>query len=163
MYKLDYSKTKIIQLSNDAFYYLREEDEPLDEANMEEAEEIIGLFPNGFIIEDDWSFIEGTDLIEAKFVPYVPEVVKPRPVSTIVCVSEDQDDYDMYFELAQGVILQLKYLSRDAIRVWWRDYNRNTREHYGDFKILVNKYGGKYFQKGPISTFYIKRFRKKVK
>ena len=54
LFLLDRSKTLELQISNDAFFYLLEEEEPLDEANLEEAQEILAMFPNGFVIEDGW-------------------------------------------------------------------------------------------------------------
>ena len=55
-FKLDYSKAQTIQISNDAFFFITEEEEPLDEENLEEAQEILSMFPNGFYVEDkdDW-------------------------------------------------------------------------------------------------------------
>ena len=53
-----------MQISNDAFYYLYYGEEPLDDENMEEAQEIADMFPNGFVIEDNWENVDDTDLIE---------------------------------------------------------------------------------------------------
>ena len=69
-YKLDPSKALVRILSNDAFFWLFAEEEPLDEENLEEAEEIQALFPNGFIIQEGWTY-EDEDSIKATFIPYV--------------------------------------------------------------------------------------------
>ena len=52
-FRLDYSQQQTMQISNDAFFYLLEEEEPLDEENLEEAYEILALFPHGFNIEEN--------------------------------------------------------------------------------------------------------------
>lgn len=73
-YKLDASKTVSLQISNDTFWYLYQEEEMIDDSNMEEAEEIISMFPNGFIIKDDFAVVEDQpDLIECEFIPYVED------------------------------------------------------------------------------------------
>lgn len=72
-YKLDPSKAEIRYLTNDAFFWLKDEEDPIDEDNLEEAEEILALFPNGFVIQDKWKYVD-EDTIEATFVPYVEEI-----------------------------------------------------------------------------------------
>ena len=52
MYKLDYSKKQVLQLSNDAFFYLKEEEEPLDEV---------------------CKYVEDSDMVEATFIPYIDD------------------------------------------------------------------------------------------
>lgn len=75
-YKLDSTKAQQLQMSNDAFHYLMYGEEPLDDDNMEEANEIAAMFPFGFSI-GDWEYVEGEyDLIEAIFTPYVKDDVK---------------------------------------------------------------------------------------
>ena len=148
MFKLDYSRAEVLQLSNDAFYYLKDEDEPLDELNLEEAQEIMAMFPNGFIIDDDWSAIEDSDLIEAKFIPYV----------------QDTSECSEYCELARNVYLQLIRLDNNRIEVWWCNDNIGTRDLYGQFDILTNKFGLQYFTKGPgQSVYFLKNFVKRQK
>ena len=61
-FKLDYSKAQVIQISNDAFFFITEEEEPLDEENLEEAQEILSMFPNGFYVEDEDDWDEYQDL-----------------------------------------------------------------------------------------------------
>lgn len=71
-YILDPTKTEVRLLSNDAFFWLKDEDDPIDEDNLEEAEEILALFPNGFVIQDKWTYVDN-DTIEATFIPYVED------------------------------------------------------------------------------------------
>lgn len=153
-FKLDKSQALELQISNDAFFYLLEEEEPLDEANLEEAQEILEMFPNGFIIEEGWKPVEDSDLIEAIFVPYV----------------KDLDDYDEYLDLTKYVQLQIKWLSPTQILAWWYNSKTGTRELRGDFKVYTNEYGLKCFHTGnqnePFaagknSLFFLKHFKKK--
>lgn len=73
-YKLDATKSQTLQISNDAFWYLYQEDEMIDETNMDEAKEIMQMFPFGFIIKDDYAILEDEpDLVECTFIPYVEE------------------------------------------------------------------------------------------
>ena len=74
-YKLDAKKATTLQISNDSFWYLYQEDEMIDEDNMEEAQEIMSMFPNGFIIKDNFKIVDDEpDLIECTFVPYVQDI-----------------------------------------------------------------------------------------
>ena len=107
MYKLNYEKAVVLQISNDAFFYLAKDEYPIDEANFEEIEEIQEMFPCGFYIEDNWSYVEDCDdLIEATFVPY----------------EEDKWDYDEYIDMFNDWQLQIKWLDgKSKVRI--RYYN----------------------------------------
>lgn len=69
--KLDYnpSKIKIVQLSNDAYYYLAFKEPCLDEDNMDEAKEFKEQFPYGFKFEPGIEPVEDSDLVECKVIP----------------------------------------------------------------------------------------------
>lgn len=153
-FKLDKNKALELQITNDAFFYLLEEEEPLDEANLEEAQEILAMFPNGFVIEEGWKPVEDSDLIEATFIPY----------------TVDNADYDEYFELTARMQIQIKWLDTIHIRVWYYDSETSARELQGDFKVYANEYGLKCFHTGnqdndfvpgKNSLFYLKYFKKK--
>ena len=74
-YKLDAEKAITLQICNDSFWYLYQEEEMIDEDNMEEAEEILAMFPNGFIIKEDFRVVDDEpDLIECTFIPYVEDI-----------------------------------------------------------------------------------------
>lgn len=154
-FRLDYSQQQTMQISNDAFFYLLEEEEPLDEENLEEAYEILALFPHGFNIEENWKAIEDSDLIECTFVPYV----------------EDDMDFDEYEELTKYLQQQIKWLDANTIRVWWYNLQTGARELRGDFKVYTNKYGLKCFHTGnqdedfvtgKMSLYFLKNFKKRV-
>ena len=153
-YVLDRSQAIEMQISNDAFFYLLEEEEPLDEANLEEAQEILAMFPNGFVIDEGWKPVEDSDLIEVMFTPYVP----------------DTADYDEYLELTAQHHLQIKWLDAIHIRAWWYNVETGARELKGDYKVTTNEYGLKCFHTGgqevpfvpgKSSLFFLKHFKKK--
>ena len=73
-YKLDSNKAEIRLLSNDAFFWLKDEEDPIDEDNLEEAQEILSMFPNGFVIAENWKYVDD-DTIQATFVPYVEDTL----------------------------------------------------------------------------------------
>lgn len=154
-FKLDYSKAQTMQISNDAFFFITEEEEPLDEENLEEAQEVLSMFPNGFYVEENWKPVEDSDLIEATFIPYV----------------EDEDDWDEYQDLTKYIQMQIKWLDANHIRVWWYNSQTGTRELRGDFKVYTNKYGLKCFHTGnqdedfvtgKMSLYFLKNFKKRV-
>lgn len=154
-FRLDYSKAQTMQISNDAFFFITEEEEPLDEENLEEAQEVLSMFPNGFYVEENWKPVEDSDLIEATFIPYV----------------EDEDDWDEYQDLTKYIQMQIKWLDANHIRVWWFNNQTGTRELRGDFKVYTNKYGLKCFHTGnqdedfvtgKMSLYFLKNFKKRV-
>lgn len=152
---LDYSKKQTLQISNDAFCFLYYGEEPLDEDNLEEANEVSEMFSDNFYIEDDWKAVDDSDLIECTFVPYV----------------EDQADYDEYENLTKYIQQQIKWLDANHIRVWWFNNQTGTRELRGDFKVYTNKYGLKCFHTGnqdedfatgKMSLYFLKNFKKRI-
>lgn len=154
MFRLDYTCRQTMQISNDAFFYLLEEEEPLDEENLDEAHEILAMFPNGFYIEEDWKAVEDSDLIECTFIPYV----------------EDDMDFDEYQNLTDKLQQQLKWLDSNTIRVWLYSMQNGARELQGDFKVYTNKFGhtcfhtgdqSKQFINGQMSLYFLKHFKKK--
>ncbi len=150
-FKLDYSKAQTMQISNDAFFYLTEEEEPLDEENLDEAKEIVSMFPNGFYVNENWKLVENSDLIEVTFIPYV----------------EDNDDYDEYQNLTNHIQLQIKWLDSNHIKAWRHNSMKCTRELLGEFVVYTNRFGNacfhtgeqnKDFIPGKESLFFMKHF-----
>ena len=58
-------KIETIQITGDAFYYLRDGEEPIDPDNIEEAEEFKTLFGNFRFISEPEPIV-GTDMVEVK-------------------------------------------------------------------------------------------------
>ena len=150
MYSLDYSKRVSLQLTNDAFFYLYQGEELLDEGNMAEVEEVLSMFPNGFEVEESWAEVPQTDLIAAVFVPYI----------------EEQIDYDEYDELCKGYELQIKWRGPALIQVWRHNRRAGTRTECGPFEVRTNQWGNRYFEIPPVtgkqpSVFFLKHFKKR--
>lgn len=125
-YKLDNTKAKQLQLSNDAFYYLMYGEDPLDDDNLDEAKEIAAMFPFGFSISD-WEYVEGeNDLIEATFIPYIEDDVK----------------YDGWMDyLAKNWIFKYRMTSTTTAHI--HIDNEVTGEVHADFECTVVKYKNK--------------------
>lgn len=79
-YILDNKGAEIMRLSNDAFLYLTQEEEPLDEDNLLEAQQLYEEFPLGFEITD-YRYADKGEVI-VKIVPYIeaPVIAKPKVV-----------------------------------------------------------------------------------
>lgn len=69
---LDYESAEVRILSNDAFMFLMYDEEPVDADNLEEVDELKALYPNGFTIDDNWSYLEDGE-IEVKLIPYIKD------------------------------------------------------------------------------------------
>lgn len=71
--KLDYciEKAEVVQLSNDAYFYLACGEQCLDEDNYEEAEELRTQFKYGFKFDKQYGidFVEDSDMIECRIIP----------------------------------------------------------------------------------------------
>lgn len=153
--RLNHSKKQTMQISNDAFMYLFKGEEPLDEENLEEAYEIIALFPDGFSIEKDWKAVEDSDLIECTLVPFI----------------EQECDFDEYENLTNNLQMQIKWLNGDCIRAWLYNLQTGVRELKGDFNVYTNNFGHKCFHTGSqdlqfitgkMSLYFLKNFKKKT-
>lgn len=119
-----------IILSNDAFYYLSEGEEPLDEANLDEAERIAAMFPDGYKITclghaGDKGCFE-CDIVPAK-ADEEPEHVIP---------------------LTRHIQLHLNYIGADRVKVMWVNTYNHIRELYGEFPVHTDAKGRKYIHTG---------------
>ena len=150
---LAYNQKQNYKLSNDAFFYLLEEEEPLDENNLKEARAILAQFSSGFIIEDNWEMLSGTGLVKCTIIPYI----------------EDKADFDEYENLTPNIQMQIKWLGPNIIRAWWFDNKTNIRELKGDFKVYSLQ-GNKCFHTGDqtsgfitgkMSLYFLKQFKKR--
>lgn len=150
MYILDSTQAITVRLSNDGFYYLLSGEEPLDEENIKEAQSIAAKFPYGFEIRENWRTIKDSDLIEATFVPYIPESF----------------DYDEYSDLTNAIQQQIKWLDSNHIRLWHLDKKTGKRTLKGDFEVYKNGFGHLCFQTGDYTKgrgclFYMKYFHRR--
>lgn len=156
MKDLDFERAVTLQLSNDIFYYLKFGEDPLYTDDLSEADRIREQFPEGFEILDEWDAIEGTDLIEAIFVPYSNE----QPQGQL-----EGWDFDMYCDLFNGWQVQIKLL--EGVDVELKIIKTGCAPiREGIYQIETNKWGGKQIKIGDLSTgkgclFNLKHFIKK--
>ena len=155
--KLNCKRKETIRLTNDAFYYLLKGEEPLDEDNLAEALRLTSLHPNGFQINDGWTAVEGSDLIECEIIPYEVE-------------EEEICDYDKYLEVAKNRHLRIKHVNVDKVRLWEYDTETNKQKYVGEFQLHTNKFGLTCFQTGPQNEefqpgkaclYFLKNFKKR--
>ena len=134
-------KETILQLSNDAFFYILSGEQPIDEANLDEANEILGMFPNGFYIKS-WEPIDNSDLIQAVFV------------------MEDDESEWLCYNITKYIQIQIKWL--DSTHILQREINSqtDTMSEAKEFSVLTNKYGLQYYINQFGSTIFINRFTK---
>ena len=117
-YKLDNNKAEIRLLSNDAFFWLKDEEDPIDEDNLEEAQEILSMFPNGFIIAENWKYADD-DTIEATFIPYVEDTLNIEWDGESRCILKNG-------EPDRFVFLFKKVSDTEAYARWYNELNGHT-------------------------------------
>ena len=168
------------QLSNDAFYYLKDGEEPLVDEAIDEALVVEALYPDGFTILD-FKPLGNTGYIEARIGPKII-VPKSTPKPVIRRVSNpgydteavernrkeyaDSDEVQMLSEVCR---LDIVWLNAEPtmLRVYWNRLDLGQRTVFGEFPIELTPKGLKYFQKtnpnGTFCRFYLKHFNKVVK
>ena len=168
------------QLSNDAFYYLKDGEEPLVDEAIDEALVVEALYPDGFTILD-FKPLGNTGYIEARIGPkiIVPKSV-PKPVTRRVsnpgydteAVERNRKEYadsDEVQMLSEVCRLDIVWLNAEhtMLRVYWNRLDLGQRTVFGEFPIELTPKGLKYFQKtnpnGTFCRFYLKHFNKVVK
>lgn len=125
-YKLDNSKLKVMQVSNDACYYLLYGDEPLDDENLDEAKEIEAMFPNGYVVSSWEPLDDEPGMVEIAIIPYVKDDTK----------YDKQKNY-----IAKDWVIRFKYIGSDRVHV--NIYNEATGEEHMDFDCKVVLQNGK--------------------
>lgn len=111
-----------LELSNDAFYCLYFGEDLIDDANIDEVNAVLAMFPNGFDIKDDWELLDNTGLVKATFI-----AKNKRP-----------DWPEGYLELINGWLLLFKLLPDNIALVQrWHESRRPTET----LKTEVKYYG----------------------
>lgn len=168
------------QLSNDAFYYLKDGEEPLVDEALDEALVVEALYPDGFTILD-FRPLGNTGYIEARIGP---KIIAPKPATKPVIrrVSNpgydteavernrkeyaDSDEVQMLSEICRLDIVWLN-AEHTMLRAYWNRLDLGQRTVFGEFPIELAPKGLKYFQKtnpnGTFCRFYLKHFNKVVK
>lgn len=114
MYRLDFDAKTVVQISNDAFHMLMYDEEPIDPDNAEEAEEIKAMFPNSFIIDDNWDYLDDEPgMVECTIIPYKPDDFK----------------YDLYSNQINGWQLQVKIVEpKSTVQYrFYKEYTHNCK------------------------------------
>lgn len=149
MFEPDYSNSRDFILSNDAFFYLYAEEDPLDDDNLEEALEVAECFPNGFIIKEGWRYIDD-DMIEATFIPLVQKEV----------------DFDAEQEMAKGYFFRIR-LCPDCKHIELYSYRVSTGQtvYKGTYELRLNSTGKEIgfatgdWRKGKGCLLWLKHFK----
>ena len=132
-YKLDSKNAKTLQISNDSFWYLYQEEEMIDEDNMNEAEEILKMFPNGFIIKDNYCVVtDDTSLIECTFIPYVQDIDIEWDGEFVFLTSNKQRTFVVLFKIN----------NKDSCYIRWYDERDGRILKEGNFSVV-------YFNNNP--------------
>lgn len=122
MLKPDFSKAQEFILSNDAFFFLYQDEEPLDDINLAEALEIAEQFPAGYQIQEGWLYVD-TDLVEATFVPLI----------------EEQDDFDGAFWASKICQWQIKITQNGThVKFWFYYPQTGIRKCQGEFELRIS-------------------------
>lgn len=129
-YKLDAKKAQTMQISNDSFWYLYQEDEMIDDDNMEEAEEIMQMFPYGFIIKDDFKVVDDEpDLIECTFIPYVEDID----------IKWDGEHVAYNSKGIRSDVFLFKKISHERCYIRWMDERDGRIFREGEFDVVYFK------------------------
>lgn len=107
-YVLDNKSADVMRISNDAFLYLTQEEEPLDDGNLLEAQQLYEDFPFGFEIVSHKYVEDG--LVEVIIVPYIEE---PDPVIIKPKVKKKQSATQI-----KGPTMSEKELTADFFKYW---------------------------------------------
>ena len=172
------------QLSNDAFYYLKDREEPLVDEALDEALVVEALYPDGFTILD-FKPLGNTGYIEARIGPKIitsiktiqpivePTTQRPQDIGyNIEAVERNRKEYadsDEVQTLAEICRLEIVWLNagRTQLRAYWNRLDLGQRTVFGEFPVELTPKGLKYFQKtnsnGTFCRFYLKFFNKVVK
>lgn len=168
------------QLSNDAFYYLKDGEEPLVDEALDEAFVVEAMYPEGFTILDfkplgDTGYIEariGPKIVMPKFEPRPAIRQASNPGYDTEAVERNRKEYadsDEVQMLSKICRLEIVWLNavHTMLRAYWNRLDLGKRVVYGDFPLETTPKGLKYFQKtnpnGTFSRFYLKHFNKVVK
>lgn len=171
------------QLSNDAFYYLKDGEEPLVDEALDEALVVEALYPDGFTILD-FKPLGNTGYIEARIGPKVTIPTRAlRPIAKPVQRRQDfgynveavernrKEYYDSDEVQMLSKICRLEIVWLDAghtrVKVYWNRLDLGQRTVFGEFTLESTPKGLKYFQRtnpnGTFCRFYLKHFNKVVK
>lgn len=125
--KVDYNPEKLetVQMSNDAYNYIVNDEPCLDEENIDEVNELYERYPYGFKINPDIEFVENSDLIECSIIP--------------ICICQTPFTH---YKINGRWSKDEFYYSQDRKQVYFRSYIMSSKRFidYGWNEIQINKY-----------------------
>lgn len=150
-YRPNYDAAITLQISNDTYYYLAFEEEPLDDDCIDEANEVSAMFPNGFIVDTESAEMLEDGIVQATFIPYVKDTQswdlcyqEPRPehVIMIKVLSETEAIVSLQNELTGKVFGEykavIKHLTRNKPYLHYPSDMPENRAH-GEVPLWTNK------------------------
>lgn len=130
---LDKVNKMTVKLSNDAYYYFFEGEEPLDDNSWDEIAEISATFENGF--EQDESVPTNVDTktgqYEVTIIPYIELVEEQRP-KQLETIQFDESLWDGCFN-AGGLfpwLFYFKFISSNHVKI--AQINKHFNERLDD-------------------------------
>lgn len=130
--KFDYNEqeAKVIQLSNDAYFYLLHGEPCLDDMNYEEAEDIKAEYPYGFKLSQSVEYVEDSDLIE----------------TTIIPICKNNNSPFTHYRLDGKHFKSEFYYNDDKTKAFYRTYIAYKKEFrtYGWCDVKINQLGKPY-------------------
>lgn len=134
-YVLDKNQSVIMQISNDTFFYIKEDEEPLDDESFEEINRIMKMFPNGLIINDNWEYIKNKpNAVQVTIIPYI----------------EEQQDWDGCIPIFNHGVCKFKI--ENAKFAYVQNYNEKTGKTSIKQKASIEYFYGKPWLCYPIES-----------
>lgn len=141
-YILDFENADYIIVSNDTFYFLKFDEQPLDDNSYKEIDEICKAYNNNFTISDDYQFLENGK-VSIEIIPY----------------KEDSFEYDLYTDLFNDWQVQFKWIDDKTAKVrYFNPYKEPKEEEI--VEVVVNKFGLREFKTKGGSLYPLKCFKK---
>lgn len=134
-YTLNIAQAKEVSLSNDAFWYLYQDEEMLDDINMLEAKRLLEAYPYGFVIDDNYRVDEkAQDRIICKLIPYIKVNMDE--------IKWDGENITLDKKGQRVHILKFKVINHNKCQVEWVDERQNKLFYNGECNVV-------YFENNP--------------
>lgn len=125
-------KIETIQLTGDAFYLLRDNEEPIDPDNIEEAEELQQMFQPSFLFISEPEPVQGTDMVEAKIsIAERHKIAGTHVVDFTPLPNKKVKTY--VFDTKQGIVERNQIQDLEPIGdTYWSEYRYHESSHSRD-------------------------------
>lgn len=143
-YILDIANSMSAIISNDAFWYLYQDEEMLDELNMKEVDELWSKFPEGFYIDDNYT-INKNGTVTCKIIPYIKESND---------IKWDGENVTKNKKGKRIHILKFKFLSENKCYIKWFDELQNKLLYSGECNVV-------YFNSNPWCEIISNKYHEK--